>query len=518
MSATKLARFMVRSAIEAGVVQWVVSPGSRNAPLSLALYQAQKRGLIELFVRIDERSAAFFALGLAKSSDSYVGLVCTSGTAVANYHPAVLEAYHANNKLLVMSADRPEKLRRTGANQTTLHAGLLAPLSTIDTSIALPIGEHLDGGPVHVNLQFEEPLLDEPSSEWLAGIQITEAGHKASGTTEHAVTPRTLLVIGHDRGGFSIDEIREKFASTRIPMVAEDPLSFSEAVPHAALFLSDPKIRAHFAPEEVIVIGRTTLSRSINALIAGAKRTVVIDPRTESIDTHRSATEIYTTLPSIMGEQDNDWVSLWSSLKEFGLSLPDWSEQLALRAICEQIPNDSSLFVSSSRPIRDIEGFAAPRSGLKTFANRGLAGIDGNISTALGIAVNSKRTYAVIGDITFLHDVSALASVPEVNLTIFLIDNNGGGIFNTLEQAGSEGFETVFGTPHNLNLESVVRGFGVSCEVVHNAIELNASLAEEVIGLKIILVRVPDRQTNAAGIKQTTQSLVSALLTGANLA
>ena len=127
MNATTLARNLVRQLIENGISDFVLSPGSRNAPLSIALYEAEQAGLVNLYVRIDERGAAFFALGLSKASDNYVAVICTSGTAAANFHPAALEAYHSDNKLLVITADRPAHLRRTGSNQTTLQVGLLNP-------------------------------------------------------------------------------------------------------------------------------------------------------------------------------------------------------------------------------------------------------------------------------------------------------------------------------------------------------------------------------------------------------
>ena len=146
MNATTLARNLVRQLIENGVSDFVLSPGSRNAPLSIALYEAEQAGLVDLYVRIDERGAAFFALGLSKASDSHVAVICTSGTAAANFHPAVLEAYHSDNRLLVITADRPAHLRRTGSNQTTLQVGLLEPIKTIDISATISIAEYLTDG------------------------------------------------------------------------------------------------------------------------------------------------------------------------------------------------------------------------------------------------------------------------------------------------------------------------------------------------------------------------------------
>jgi 2-succinyl-5-enolpyruvyl-6-hydroxy-3-cyclohexene-1-carboxylate synthase len=195
-----------------------------------------------------------------------------------------------------------------------------------------------------------------------------------------------------------------------------------------------------------------------------------------------------------------------------------WSEQSGVRAICRELPAESALFVSSSRPIRDIESFAAERTGVKTFANRGLAGIDGNISTAFGIAQHFKRSFAIVGDVTFLHDISALASPVDAELTIFVIDNNGGGIFNTLEQSSTPGFDRIFGTPHNLDLQALVTGFGIACEKVKSEADIKRAILHPGTGVRVVIVEVPDREENAKGLVEITQSLVSALLTGANLA
>ena len=153
-----------------------------------------------------------------------------------------------------------------------------------------------------------------------------------------------------------------------------------------------------------------------------------------------------------------------------------------------------------------------------TFANRGLAGIDGNISTAFGIATHFKQSYAILGDLTFLHDVSSLVNAPTVNLTVFIIDNNGGGIFNTLQQSGVEGFEKIFGTPHNLNLEKIITGFGLIVEKVKNAADINHSIIHSPSGLKFVIIEVPARDVNASVLKDVTQSFCKALRIGSNLA
>jgi len=170
---TKLAHSLIRQLIESGVSDFVISPGSRNAPLAIALSEAAAKNLIDLHVKIDERGAAFFALGISKASNNYVAVICTSGTAAANFLPAALEAVHGGNKLLVITADRPARLRKTGANQTTDQVGIFKQIKTHDISTDTDIKVYLTGDPVHLNIQFDEPLISSDKSDWLAGIKIT---------------------------------------------------------------------------------------------------------------------------------------------------------------------------------------------------------------------------------------------------------------------------------------------------------------------------------------------------------
>jgi 2-succinyl-5-enolpyruvyl-6-hydroxy-3-cyclohexene-1-carboxylate synthase len=521
MNATTLARDIVRQLIENGISDFVLSPGSRNAPLSIALHEAERGGLINLYVRIDERGAAFFALGLSKASDNYVAVICTSGTAAANFHPATLEAYHSANKLLVVTADRPAHLRRTGANQTTLQVDLLEPVPTTDISTSISISKLLSTGPIHLNIQFDEPLLSDDRTDWLAGW-APQAKEEPIGEPSHIFYPkvRGLLVIGHDRAGIASSALSHFAQKLGWPIVAEDPLSFPTCVAHAALILSDPEIRKALKPDQIVVVGRPTLSRSIAALINECDQLTIIDSRALTVDTERSAAQIFSEIPDCSATPDLHWLKLWRDLSrqaENSLHLT-WSEQSAVSTITANIPIDAALFVGSSRPVRDIEAFAKPRSGIDTYANRGLAGIDGNISCAFGIAEKYERSYAIMGDITFLHDISALVNPSDANLTIFVIDNNGGGIFSTLAQAGVDGFEKIFGTPHNLDLERVIHGFGGQVTKVKTDSDLLHVLRHEAKGLNFVVVEVPNRVTNAAVLKEITQSLVSALRMGSNLA
>jgi 2-succinyl-5-enolpyruvyl-6-hydroxy-3-cyclohexene-1-carboxylate synthase len=521
MSATKFARNIIRQCIELGISDFVLSPGSRNAPLSIALYEAEEAGLVDLHVRIDERGAAFFALGVSKASNNYVAVICTSGTAAANFHPAALEAYHSSNKLLVITADRPAHLRRTGSSQTTLQDGLLSPLETNDIASAISLEPLLGEGPVHLNIQFEEPLLSDEQGDWLAGIAPRTLPDLPRLSAQDFY-PKScgVLVVGHDRAGIAPEAISAYAAAIGWPLIAEDPLSFPESVPYAAILLSDPEVRSSFAPEQVIVVGRPTLSRSIAALIKESPEVIVIDPRALTVDTARAASLILEALPKAHPAHDAAWLGRWKSLSKIDAADLDfgWSEQKALALIAKGIPDGAALFVGSSRPVRDIEAFAAPRSGISTFANRGLAGIDGNIACAFGIAEKFERSYAILGDITFLHDISALVNATDENLTIFIIDNNGGGIFNTLPQANVTGFEKIFATPHNLELERVITGFGLPVVKVKSESDLQRAITHQSSGLSFVVVEVPSREENAAKLREISQSLINALRIGNNLA
>jgi 2-succinyl-5-enolpyruvyl-6-hydroxy-3-cyclohexene-1-carboxylate synthase len=262
------------------------------------------------------------------------------------------------------------------------------------------------------------------------------------------------------------------------------------------------------------VIGRTTLSRSINAFIKTARKEIVIDPRMATVDTDRMADQKFTQLPTVEVQAvDSEYVEKWNkySLRAAKLisEISAWSEQLVAREIAAAIPAGSSLFISSSRPIRDLEGFATARTGIETFANRGLAGIDGNISTALGIASQRTATFAILGDLGFLHDLTGLIHKERINLKIFVINNDGGGIFSTLSQRGVDGFEEVFGTPHGLDVAAIAQSMGISAKTINSQKELVAELSESLSGLSVVVINVPHRESNADFLKGIYNSVSS---------
>jgi len=295
------------------------------------------------------------------------------------------------------------------------------------------------------------------------------------------------------------------------PLIPEDPLRFKDALAHAPILLSDERVRNELRPELAVVIGRTTLSRSTNAYLGLAQKTLVIDPRAKRIDSARSADEILEAIPAVKRKVNSEqsWLQAWkdyeSLAKEALSTYPEWSEGALASLVAADLENDSALFVSSSRPIRDLEAFATPRADVTTYANRGLAGIDGNISTSMGIATHHDETFAIIGDLAFLHDISALSNPTKDVLTIIVVDNNGGGIFSTLPQQGVAGFEKIFGTPHDRDIAKIVSGFGISNEVVTSAKELHIALQRIHPNIHVIVAKMPDREANAGFLKSAIE-------------
>jgi len=480
MASTELAQRVIRDFIEHGITEFVLSPGSRNAPMAIALYEAERQGLVNLHVRIDERTAAFFALGIIKATRTPVAVVCTSGTAVANYYPAFLEAHHSDLPLIVLSADRPARLRQTGANQTTNQINLFN------------CGRFFNGdnyklhkfGPTHINLEFDEPLLSDAKEEWLDNLSTKELHDEVAKVENFEVpTGKGLVVVGHD--GIDVSEFAD---SLGVPVISENPLSYAKAIPHASLFSAQLDI------DWVVVAGRTTLSRSTNSLISKAKAVFVIDPRASKVDPKRSATKIFSTIPQIIGSAEK-----WNLSSDL-IKIDGWSEPAAAQCIAENLPNGSTLYVASSRPIRDLEAFAAPRAGVEVFANRGLAGIDGNLSTALGIASKRESAFAVVGDLAFLHDLTALVNQEKIKLKLLVINNDGGGIFSTLPQAGVAGFEKIFGTPHGRDLFEIAKAFGLPVTEINDLKSLKSFISPPT-KFEIAILQMPDRESNAALIK-----------------
>ena len=546
---TALARVLVDELIRGGVRDAVVSPGSRSASLALAFADAAENGRLRLHVQIDERSAAYLALGLAKATGLPVPVTCTSGTAAANFHPAVLEASHTDTPLILLTADRPNELRGTGANQTTNQVNLFGDAVRFFAEVGVPESEVgqvrywrsliaralsvASTGPVHLNLAFREPLLPDDDPSWIESLDgragdlpwttVLDSGVGIARDLEDlGVTPEMngVVFIGHAQGGFASEAIVEFTSKLGWPIVAENPLSFDRAVAHASLFLSAPSICTTLRADVAIVIGQLGLSRPILSYVAAVPMLIVADQQTSWSDPNRRANIVIDTLPDVAGDFHSakagvqwtaDWIRESNRAAEIiSVNTSEWCEASLAREFSDFLPLGSTFFIGSSRPVRDLEAFATPRGDIEVFGNRGLAGIDGSISTAVGIALSrNEQTYALVGDLTFLHDSNGLLCDPSIPLTLVVVDNNGGGIFNTLPQRGVEKFELVFGTPHDLNLSKIVAAFGHAIFEVTNLDEFKEALRRPEEGLRVIVARMPDRESNATQIAQILQQILT---------
>ena len=525
---TLQAEALAEALYSAGVRDVVIAPGSRSAPLALAL---ARRDQFNRHIHIDERSAGFVALGISKATSRPVATVCTSGTATANFHPALLEASHSDVPLIVITADRPSELQGIGSNQTTnqsaLYGSALRHFLEIEAGTSLAWIDHfnnaVDGlnGPMQINIAFREPLLPEGEvvSQVIPAFEVSAQAEKmAPALSELGITSgqRGVVVVGHGLGTFSRREISAWSTRLGWPVVAEDPLSHSAAIQHASLLVGTTFASEKLQPEVALVIGKIGLSRSVMALLTRTARVIGIDSHHEVSNPLRKNEVQLAALPRVDVDADPNWLQAWhqASAKVAGaLALPTWSEQNLAAIFARSLPSGSSLFIGSSRPIRDIEAFAAPRGDIDVFGNRGLAGIDGNISTAIGISrVRPGRTFVYLGDIAFLHDVNALIN-DAPNLTVVVVDNNGGGIFSTLPQRGVDHFEEVFGTPHNRDLTAIAAGFGVHVTRVASLQEFEQALSQEHAALNVIIAAMPSRDTSADSLK-SAMALVEKALQG----
>ncbi len=533
---TALAEVLVDELVRGGVREAVLSPGSRSAPLAFALHAADRAGRLRLHVRIDERSAAFLALGLAKASGRPVPVVTTSGTATANLHPAVLEASYAHVPLLVLTADRPPELRGTGANQSVdqvhLYRGAVRLFAEVGTPgqragdnaywrslccrVLAAVSGDLGGapGPVHLNLGFREPLVPGADDPWCEGLEGRPDGEPWTArvrSVEVAPPPddlplRTVVVLGDGPPGPAIAAL--ELAHVRdFPVICEP--SAGAHVAHSVvdlpeLVLGSPGFLDAHRPERVLVVGRPTLSRAVGALIAGSP-TDVVGSVDGWPDTSRTAARVLPGVPvpgGKFGAFDNTWLDTWQTagvlarLAVDGVVGSDLSEPAVATEVVEAAP--SLLFVGSSKPVRDLF-LARPRPGTRVLANRGAAGIDGLVSSAVGAALAHQacgggHAYALLGDLSFLHDANGLVlgrDEPRPDLTIVVVNNDGGALFGLLEPGKVDYapmFERLFGTPHGVDLGALCAATGTRHALVETRPQLRAALAPSP-GMGVVEVR-----------------------------
>jgi 2-succinyl-5-enolpyruvyl-6-hydroxy-3-cyclohexene-1-carboxylate synthase len=502
-----------------GVTDACTSPGSRCAPLVLAL--AREPGL-RAHSHIDERSSGFFALGLAKASGRPVAITCTSGTAAANLLPAVIEAHEARVPLIVLTADRPPELREVGAGQTIdqikLYGDAVRWFFEVGNHEATPerlrwirtlacraaaeaCGER--PGPVHLNWPLREPLVPD-------GLVQVPAGRADGGAWVVRDRPGALagdlsLVVGGASRGVIVAG-RSDAPPRAVPTLAEacnypllaDPLSGARAggaaVAHYDLLLRDKTFTDAHEPEVVIRLGDLPTSKALRSWLAGlgGARQIAVDPQSAWQDPDGVIERSLRADPALLqppAPAPPAWLGAWRAADARAAAsianvLADeaLSELAVARLLGERLPANSTLFVASSMPVREIETvWPAREDPPRVLANRGANGIDGTISSAFGVrAASGEPTCALVGDVAFAHDVGGLLSASRLGLavTIVLLDNGGGGIFDHLPIAGQiDVYEAHIATPPGVDFEALARAYGLAYATPASLEQLAQALA-----------------------------------------
>ena len=534
-ASVQTAELVVQQLVNTGVEFVALAPGSRNGPISLALVAAEKQGLLSVHVRIDERSAAFLALGAAIRTGKPTAVLTTSGTAVANVFPAIVEAKYAGIPFIVLTADRPASVQGTGANQVIVQREIFGnyvsrsieiasdSLTIETTSAREAIRDRINSvlsaatrnrSPVHLNIGLAEPLV--PVSDFVFE-------HKKNLQSETVITPENIsteflirkgLIVA---GGTNIEYLnyaQQLGEALDWPVIVEPPHIGVGAgmVSHPSTLLSLNS--TNLKPEVVLTVGRVGLSRQVNELVK--KGSVIISCAVPSIVTNSPAKQRISGLFRIPAKQNNKaWKQVWDVAGKAAHQivqkvLNENKEISALHVIdrlMKNLPSNSHLHLASSLTARDFELLNSPELNspfslgqVSVSMNRGVNGIDGVAATAMGTALSAKTpTYAVLGDIAALHDLSSFA-IPSLeakpDITFVITDNNGGAIFSLLEQSEVKDFERVFGTPTDVNLLEVFKSLGAEVKLVSKISELEQNLGLPK-GIKVIVVKINSRTNEA---------------------
>jgi 2-succinyl-5-enolpyruvyl-6-hydroxy-3-cyclohexene-1-carboxylate synthase len=545
-------RAFVDELVRCGLRDACTSPGSRSTPLVLSLVRDER---LRATSHVDERCGGFFALGLAKASGLPVALACTSGTAAANYAPAVIEAHEGRVPLIVLTADRPPELRDVGAGQTIdqikLYGSAAKWFQEVDEQPAKPerirwlrglacraFWTALDGrpGPVHLNFALREPLvLDEPLADeepggggrpggrpWVTRVRSARASAAVDAlAAELEQRPRAIVVAGRSERDPELGPALAAFAErARLPLLAEPTAGARRgpaAIAHYDALLRDPAFGAAREPDLVLRVGDLPTSKPLRQWLAGLGEDtlqIAFDPENAWQDPAGAAALLLPDDPRAALEAlpaatpDPGWLERWTGPDRAAAAAiagvldaaGALSEPLVAAELGAQLPSDATLVVASSMPIRDVETFFPTRPDPpRVLSNRGANGIDGTVSTAFGVAAAADGPVVLlIGDVALAHDVGGLlaASRLGLRLAIVLLDNDGGGIFDFLPVAREgEAFERHVATPHGLDFAHAAALYGLAYEPVATAGELHAALADD----RAVLIHVrTDRAENVA--------------------
>lgn len=509
----------VTELVHSGVEDVVISPGSRSTPLAMML--VKNKG-IRVHVHVDERSAAFFALGIAKASQKPTAILCTSGSAAANYFPAIVEAKISRVPLLVLTADRPHELRDVGAPQAIDQINLYGKHVKWFVEMALPentkqmihyvrttcaraaaVAQSAPAGPVHLNFPFREPLIPQLDRSSLfhqsdragayvnirTGKSVLEESELEQIVKQIKPNQKGLIICGPMEQCTFADEVVALAQRLNYPLVA-DPLSQLRSGVHAGdhivtnydAFLKIESVKAMLKPDVVIRFGAMPVSKSLLLFLqehADASQ-IIVDSGSGWREPSLTGSEMLycdekslcaSLVEKLPQRYEKDWLTKWQEINEItkctlaGIKEHTFlSESKLFSLLAQTLPERATVFVGNSMPIRDMDTFFQfNNKSIRVMANRGANGIDGVVSTALGAATIEQPLFLIVGDLTFFHDLNGLlaAKLYGININIIVINNNGGGIFSFLPQAQhEESFEQLFGTPLNLDFYYVVKMYG----------------------------------------------------------
>lgn len=533
---TYLAAF-VAELVHAGIKDVVVSPGSRSTPLAMILAEHEK---LRVHIHVDERSASFFALGIAKATGKPTAILCTSGTAAANYYPAIIESYYSRVPLVVLTADRPHELRDIGAPQTIDQIHLygkhvkwfveMAPPEATDEMIryvrtvcarAVGVAKRAPAGPVHLNFPFREPLvpvLDKgdlfqlpernegfvTTNEGVRTLKVEDVEPIATAFSKHK---KGIIVCGAISSDGFADAVVELSKKLQYPILA-DPLSQLRSGTHDGTnivdtydtILRNEEAKKSLKPEVIIRFGAMPVSKFLLLFLKENQDALhfVIDGgggwrdptllSTSMIECDETAF-CRTLLEVVKKREKSPYLTQWLNINKIArnglkrvIDTVEINEGRIFYELAEVLPEGSTLFVGNSMPIRDLDTFFHfNEKSIRILANRGANGIDGIVSTALGASTACQPMYLIVGDLTFFHDLNGLlaAKLYDLNIKIIVINNNGGGIFSFLPQASyPKTFEQLFGTPLNLDFEKVVQMYDGAYELIRDWEHFQTSLKE----------------------------------------
>ncbi len=553
--AQSFAATFVDELAQQGVEYACVSPGSRSAPIAMAL---QRHPKISVFVQIDERSGSFFALGIAKATEKPVIVLSTSGTAAAEFHPAVVEAYHSRTPLIVLTADRPPELRDVGANQAIDQQNLYGravrwffdPGPPVDAPNAARVWRRLAArayaeaahGPVHLNLPFREPLVPPPGQvpapigeapqAISRGVLMPTSDQVANLAQALQAAKRPLVVAGEMRDGARLARGLNRLG---LPVLAEPSSQLRRPETGAAIESYEALLRAGWSlqhgPDLVIRVGGSPTSRVLNAWLAAASApTFLVDPTRDYRDEDQVASNLIACDPQALIETlppvdraawRDEWVAAGkkatTAIVATLVSTPVYEGHI-VRAVAARTPEAAQLFIGSSMPIRAVDSFwplVKPQQVF--FGNRGASGIDGLVSTGIGIAAArpSTPTVLMLGDLSLYHDMNGLWSLRRhgVRVTLVVCDNNGGGVFNFLPQAQhTDVFEEIFATPLGLDFAQVARLYGLVYSPVTDRNGLEPALTDALSAQTSTMVVVKyKREDSVSGHRLAWEAAAGAL-------